>query len=162
MFEESLFEENLQEENLFESPFFLSFFFMHPFGVVEQVVHDNWLAYKLRNQADRRRALVAAIVLAHPTFDPDVVLKRVEVETNDFPRKYKKKDEEVNAIVKERKEARGRRKKALPKVLFKIDEREFEDQEINDWVQDTRRKRVLPSSSKPDSVCSFSLWRIAL
>ena len=128
-------------------------------AVVERAVVDNWLAYKLWPRTTRRRDLTAAIVFAHPTFDYEATFKRVVAETADFPRAHSKGDAEVEAILQERRSIRGKKKKeGQEEIAFKLNGREFQNQEISNWLQE--HQKTSPSKAKEEStvialVCCF-------
>jgi len=120
-------------------------------AVVERAVVDNWLAYKLWPRTTRRRDLTASIVLAHPTFDYDAAFKRVVAETADFPRAHSKEDAEVEAALQERRSIRGKKKKGgQEEIVFKLNGREFQNQEISNWLQ--QHQKTSPSKPKEESI----------
>jgi len=122
-------------------------------AVVERAVVDNWLAYKLWPRTTRRRDLAAAIVLAHPTFDYDAAFKRVVAETADFPRAHSKEDAEAEAGLEERKSIRGKKKRSQEEIVFKLNGREFQNQEILDWLKE--HQKTTPSKVREESTVTF-------
>ena len=134
-------------------------------AVVERAVVDNWLAYKPWPRTTRRRDLAAAIVLVNPTFDYEAAFKRVVADTADFPRPIPKEDAEVDAVLEERKSIRGKKKRSQEEIVFKLNGREFQNQEILDWLQEhqkTTPSKVREESTATSLVCRFSFFSFGI
>ena len=124
-------------------------------AVVERAVHDNWGAYDQWDKNTRRKALTAAIVLAHPTFDHGAVFGLVKHWTNS-------RKEDVKPV--REKKTKKKTKTKTEEILFEVDGREFTRQEILGFL--ATRETGLPqvkkesgvASQEPPQVCYSLVW----
>ena len=100
--------------------------------LIKAAVYDNWKGYRLYNQAKRRDALSAAILLGC-SFSVDRFLEiRRSVETfstnfrRDFPQRYNDVDAELSSM-------RKAEKKRF-KVCFQVNEKTISDAEVIAWL----------------------------